>query len=99
MDSDIAAKIIVALVTLAAVVFDWPRALAGLAVGYAGRRSAQPRIVTPLGVVGVAAAGEVLYPIVGRTAGMSSGSFVFGLIAAGAAAYGVHRVLFHIADL
>jgi hypothetical protein len=98
MDSDLAGKIIVALVAIAAVIFDWPRALAGLAVGYAGRRSGYPMIAIPAGVVAVSAIGEVIYSVIGRTSGMGWGSFLFGLIAAGATAYGIHRVLFNLYD-
>jgi len=96
MDSDLVGKIVVALVTIAAVIFDWPRALAGLAAGYAGRRSGYPMIAIPAGVVTVAALGEVIYSAIGRTAGMSWGSFTLGLIAAGATAYGIHRILFSL---
>lgn len=96
MDSDLVGKIVVALVTIAAVIFDWPRALAGLAVGYAGRRSGYPMIAIPAGVITVAALGELIYSMMGRTAGMSWGSFTLGLIAAGATAYGIHRILFSL---
>lgn len=99
MDSDLATKVIVALVAIGAVIFDWPRALAGLAVGYAGRRTNYPKFAIPLGVAAVSAAGEVIYSLTGRTAGMGWGSFVFGLIAAGVTAYGLHRVLLNVYDM
>ena len=94
MDGDVIAKLVAAAVVLAAVVLDWPRALAGLAVGFAARRIAQPLWLTiPAGVIAVSALGEVIYPLIGRTGAMSWGSFTFGLIAAGATAYGLHRAL------
>lgn len=92
MDVDVT-KVIAAVIALAAVVLDWPRALAGLLVGYFGRRTGYPMIAIPAGIVAVAAFGEVIYPLFGRTAAMSWGSFVFGLIAAGATAYGLFRWL------
>lgn len=102
MDIDIDgpfAKIIVAIITLAAVVLDWPRALAGLAVGYVGRRSGYPRIAIPGGVVAVAGLGELIYPLIGRTAGASWFSFGVGMIAAGATAYGLFRWLMNVNEM
>jgi hypothetical protein len=98
MDSDGITRLVIALVMIAAVVFDWPRALAGLAVGYAGQRSASPKLVTTAGVVAVSAIGEVIYPLIGRTAHMSGGSFMFGLIAAGITAFGLFRLLAILLD-
>lgn len=98
MDSDLITKAILALVMISAVVFDWPRALAGLVVGYAGRRSAAPRLVTIAGVIAVSAIGEVIYPLIGRTSHMSSGSFLFGSIAAGVTAFGLFRLLAMLLD-
>lgn len=94
---DVFGKIIAAIVVLSAVVFDWPRALAGLAVGYMGRKSGYPKLAIPLGVLGVAGIGELIYSLIGRTAGMSWSSFTFGAIAAGATAFGLFRVLWGIA--
>lgn len=93
MDSDLATKLIFVLVAVGAVIFDWPRALAGLVVGYAGQRSSSPKLVTSAGVVAVAALGEVIYALIGRTAGMSGPSFLFGLFVAGITAFGLFRIL------
>lgn len=98
MDSDLITKLVIALVMISAVIFDWPRALGGLIVGYAGQRSASPKLVTSVGVVAVSAIGEVIYPLIGRTAHMSSGSFMFGLIAAGITAFGLFRLLAVLLD-
>ena len=91
-------KLIAVGAVLLAVVFDWPRALAGLVVGYVGRRSGHAWLAIPAGVALVAALGEVIYPLIGRTAGASWGSFSLGLIAAGATAAGLFRVLYNVAD-
>lgn len=98
MDFDFT-KIIVVIVTIAAVILDWPRALAGLVVGFAGRRwTAYPKIAIPLGVLIVAALGEVIYPLIGRTAEANMGSFLFGLLAAGITAYGLLSWIGNIFD-
>ncbi len=88
---DTVAKLIAAVIVLAAVVVDWPRALAGLAVGYFGRRSGYALIVIPVGVLAVALLGEVIYPLIGWTQGASMMSFFTGLVSAGATAYGLFR--------
>ena len=98
MDDDIIAKILVAIVVIGAVIFDWPRALAGFAIGFAGRRMRYSWIVIAVGVVLVAAAGEVIYAAIGRTSGMSWGTMTWGLIAAGAGAVGFFRMLGWIAN-
>ncbi len=98
MDEDFIGKIMFGLVVLAAVVFDWPRALAGFVVGFAGRRMRYHWIWIAIGAVLVAAAGELIYSIIGRTPGMDWGSFTWGLIAAGAGALGVMRLFSHMMD-
>lgn len=98
MDGDIIWKIVAIVFVVAAAIFDWPRTLAGLAVGYAGRRSGYPRLAIPLGVVAVAAAGELIYPLIGRTAEANWGSFAIGLVAAGVAAVGFLRGLYFFYD-
>lgn len=98
MDSDLVTKLVVALVMIGAVVFDWPRALGGFVVGYGAQRTASPKLATIAGVVAVSAIGELIYPLIGRTAHMSGGSFVFGLIAAGITAFGLFRLLGMLLD-
>ena len=68
---DTIGKLVAALILISAVIFDWPRALAGLAVGYGARRIGYVWTMIPVGVALVAAAGEVIYPIIGRSDGMS----------------------------
>jgi hypothetical protein len=91
-------KLIAVGAVILAVVFDWPRALAGVAIGVVCRRSDYKWLVIPAGVVLVAALGEVIYPLIGWAHEASWGSFSLGLIAAGATAAGLFRVLYHVAD-
>jgi hypothetical protein len=90
-------KIVAALVIVSAVVFDWPRALAGAVVGFGARRLGYVWTMIPAGVVLVAALGEVIYPLIGRSDAMSWNGFTLGLIAAGATAVGLFRVLLDLA--
>ena len=53
---------------IAAFVVDRPRALAGLAFGAISRYLPYGTIVVPTGVIILAAAGEFIYPEIGRTA-------------------------------
>lgn len=95
---DTIGKLVAALVLIAAVIFDWPRALAGLAVGYGARRLGYVWTMIPAGVVLVAAVGEVIYPLIGRSDAMSWGGFTLGIIAAGATAVGLFRMLYDISQ-
>jgi hypothetical protein len=97
---DSAGKIIGALAVIAAVVFDWPRAIAGVLLGFIVRRSAISSAMAALavGVVAIAGLGELIYPLIGRTASASWGSFTLGLISSGATAYGLFRYLFSMFD-
>ena len=63
-------KIIGALAVLAAVVFDWPHALAGAIYGFFVRRATfgYPLLALVAGVVVIAGLGELIYPLIGRTA-------------------------------
>lgn len=89
-------KIIGALAVLAAVIFDWPRAIAGAVYGFFVRRSTigYPLVALVAGVVVIAGLGELIYPLIGRTAAASWGSFTLGLVSSGATAYGLFRYLF-----
>lgn len=89
MDQGLIAKILAGLAVAAAVVFDWPRAIAGLAVGFAARRVGYPYVTIPAGVALVSGLGEVIYALIGRTAAMSGWGFALGCVAAGATAIGV----------
>ncbi len=79
-------KLFGALLVLLAVVFDWPRALAGLLAGFGVRRMG-----FGYPTVAIAGLGELIYPLIGRTDGPSWNSFIIGLVSAGATAYGLFR--------
>ena len=93
-------KIIGALTVLAAVVFDWPHALAGAIYGFFVRRATfgYPLLALVAGVVVIAGLGELIYPLIGRTAAAIWGSFTLGIISSGATAYGLFRYLFSMFD-
>lgn len=97
---DVFAKIIGALAVIAAIIFDWPRAILGVFLGFFVRRSAiaYPMVVIVVGVVLIAGLGELIYPLIGRTTAASWGSFTLGLISVGATAYGLFRYLFSMFD-
>ena len=86
-------KLFGALLVLLAVVFDWPRALAGLLAGFGVRRMGfgYPMVAIVVAVVAIAGLGELIYPLIGRTDGPSWNSFIIGLVSAGATAYGLFR--------
>lgn len=86
------------ILLLVAVVFDWPRAIAGLVIGVGARQIGWPKVIIPVGVLLVAAGGEVVYQMIGRGTGPSWQSFGIGVIVAGACAYGLHRVLWRLFD-
>ena len=97
---DTVGKIIGALAVIAAAIFDWPRAIAGVLLGFFVRRSAisYPMIVLVAGVVAIAGLGELIYPLIGRTVSAGWDGFTLGLISAGATAYGLFRYLFSMFD-
>ena len=59
--------VISAVLLVAAFLLDWPRALVGLIFGAISRHLPYGTIVVPVGVVVIAAAGEFVYPVNGRT--------------------------------
>ena len=83
---------------VAAFVLDWPRALAGVIFGILSRFLPYATIVVPLGVVVVAIAGEVIYPMVGRTAGPSLWSFALGLFSVAATASNLYITIRNLKD-
>ncbi len=91
-------KIVVGIALIIAILFDWPRAIAGVVVGIAGRLLKQPWWMILVGVVLVAGLGEVIYATIGRTSGMSWPSFWYGFMVAGATASGLHRVLAYMME-
>ncbi len=89
---DLLAKAIVAVILIAAVVFDWPRALGGALVGLAAWRVGSPYLTIPLGVLLVSGLGELVYRAAGYADALSWPSFWAGIVAAGAGAIGVSRL-------
>ena len=83
-----------AVAIVGAVILDWPRALAGVIIGWAGVHVPYATILVPSGVIAVAALGEVFYPSIGRTIEPEWLSFATGVVSAGAAAIATFRVLY-----
>jgi hypothetical protein len=83
---------------VAAFVLDWPRALAGLFLGAIARFLPFGTIVVPLGVVVIAAMGEYVYPIIGRTPHASRGSFLIGLFSVAGTASSLYVSLRNLKD-
>ena len=71
--------LLAAVLMISAFVLDWPRALAGLALGAISRFLPYGTVVVPLGVVIIALIGDFAYPIIGRTAEPTLGSFLLGV--------------------
>lgn len=91
-------KIVAALAIILVVLYDWPRALAGIAAGIAVRWSGmtRPLVAIVAAVVAIAGLGELIYPLIGRTEAASWYSFGVGIVAAGATVYGLFRWLFDL---
>jgi hypothetical protein len=81
------------LVTIAAILIDWPRALAGLAFGAIGHYLPYGTIVIPVGSAIIAAVLEFLYPIIGRTQEPSLRSLVIGFFVVAGTASSLHVVM------
>lgn len=85
------------ILMIAAFVVDWPRALAGLAFGAISRYLPYGTIVVP-GVIVLAAAGEFIYPEIGRTAHPSLYSFAIGLFSVAATASNIYITVGNFKD-
>lgn len=95
---DIPAALILIVVTIGALIYDWPRALAGLVVGLVARRTRRRFLSTSLGALGVAAAGEGIYAVTGRGGAPSLLSFGIGLFVAAVCAFGALKFLLRLSD-
>lgn len=95
---EILPTVIAIVLVIAAVVYDWPRALAGLIVGVGARQIGRPWVLIPVGVLLTAAAGEFVYKLVGYDHQPSWKSFGLGVAVAGVCAFGLHRVLWRMYD-
>lgn len=69
---------IAGMVTIAAILIDWPRALVGLVFGAISHYLPYGTIVVPVGSAVIAAAAEFVYPIIGRTTEPNLNSFIIG---------------------
>lgn len=83
---------------IAAFVLDWPRALAGVIFGLLSRFLPYATIVVPLGVIIIAAVGEFVYPLIGRTTGASFASFALGLFSVAATASNLYITIRNLKD-
>jgi hypothetical protein len=89
---------IAAAFMVAAFIVDWPRALAGLALGVICRYLPYGTIVVPAGIVLVSAAAELLYPWFGRTAEPHFWNFVIGLFAVAGTASSLYITMRNLKD-
>jgi hypothetical protein len=90
--------LISAVLLIAAFVLDWPRALAGLAFGAISRYLPYATILVPIGVILIAAAGEFLYPLIGRESEPTLGSFCLGLFSVAATASNLYITMRNLKD-
>ncbi|RUO97784.1 hypothetical protein [Hyphomicrobium sp.] len=72
---------IAGVVAIASFMLDWPRALAGLALGAVCRFLPYGTIIVPAGVVIISAVAEVLYSWFGHTTEPHFWSFFVGMFA------------------
>lgn len=84
--------------TITAILIDWPRALVGLVLGTMSYYMPYGTIVVPVGSAIIAMAGEFVYPIIGRTAEPSLGSFVIGFFSVAGTASSIHVTLRNLKD-
>lgn len=89
---------IAVVVTIAAILIDWPNALAGLVFGAISHYLPYGTIVVPVGSAIIAAAAEFVYPIIGRTAEPSLGSFIIGFFSVAATASSIHVTMRNLTD-
>ncbi len=89
---------IAAAFAIAAFIVDWPRALAGLALGAICRYLPYGTILIPAGVVVVSALAELLYPWFGRTAEPHFWNFFMGLFAVAGTASSLYITIRNLKD-
>ncbi len=95
---DLLPKIFGFIALLIAIIFDWPRAVTGALLGFVARYASHVWLVIPAGIAVIAGLGELLYPLVGFSSGMSWQSFGMGLITSGATALAVSQGLGSLLD-
>jgi hypothetical protein len=89
---------IAAVFIIAAIIVDWPRALAGLALGAICRFLPYATLVVPIGIITIAAAGEYLYPMIGRTVEPTLGSFALGVFSVAGTASSLYITIRNLKD-
>lgn len=90
--------IIAAVFMVAAFIVDWPRALAGLALGAICRFLPYGTILIPVGVVLISAVGELLYPWLGRSSEPRFSDFILGLFAVAGTASSLYITIRNLRD-
>jgi hypothetical protein len=89
---------IAAAFMVAAFIVDWPRALAGLALGVICRYLPYGTLLVPIGVVLVSAVAEFLYPWFGRSAEPHFWGFFIGLFAVAGTASSLYITIRNLKD-
>ncbi|MBY0562191.1 hypothetical protein [Hyphomicrobium sp.] len=85
-------------IMVGAFILDWPRAVAGLALGIICRYLPYGTIFIPAGVILVSGAAELLYPWFGRTTEPHFWSFFFGLFAVAGTASSLYITIRNLKD-
>jgi hypothetical protein len=83
---------------VAAFVLDWPRALVGVVFGSISRFLPYATIFVPIGVVTIAAVGEFVYPLIGRTTEPTLPSFALGIFSVAATASNLYITIRNLKD-
>jgi hypothetical protein len=89
---------IAAVFMIAAFIVDWPRAVAGLALGAVCRFLPYGTIAIPIGVILVSALAELAYPWLGRTAEPHFWNFFIGLFAVAGTASSLYITIRNFKD-
>ena len=89
---------IAAAFMVAAFIIDWPRALAGLALGFICRFLPYGTILIPVGVVLVSAAAEIFYSWSGRAEEPHFWGFFVGLFAVAGTASSLYITIRNLKD-
>lgn len=77
---DLLFKLLAGIALIAMLIFDWPRAVAGAALGLVARNFGRPWIVIPIGVIAIAGLGELVYVALGFGDGVTRDGFLLGLM-------------------
>jgi hypothetical protein len=83
---------------IAAFIVDWPRALAGLALGAICRYLPYATLIVPIGVVLISGVAELAYPWFGRTTEPHFWNFFIGLFAVAGTASSLYITIRNLKD-